>query len=468
MAAPTFYGVEEFFQTLKPFAEQHGKNFVSWADAADSSQRAQMLHGKTGIEGHYDIAKALIALKPGLAFSKPDVKQVLWKVHESQVAAQALGWPERKSEIDQWHAETLNRIRNMTRAIGQGLLKSKGNKKKPYWVLKILDETEEIDCEAAAKADAPEAAPGGQVVSSSVCANYSDAIFSFDAELLLPVAEFPSGAKMPGLPIDVGDCKEAGYVIAAWPDGFTARMPKISIEQLERWTAKAHTCKGILWEAVHKVTKHALTVRQKVDHRLIVVLMEQQKQVCMIKAASFGSVTGGEKIPLPSDNPTLLKAVEFMGRVGEKYAAGEVERDGLKRLKDTMARSEGINLTAKLIEEAPQGQADKAKEEGPEQVGGKADERDEGLAGLVSALGWPVMKRPAARAPLALAPQAKKKKEEKKKEEKKEEKKKEENEEKQEEVEAGAQGAWQGWFVGPGDDYSSLSEAWVIAALQSS
>ena len=373
-------------------AEKHGKNFVSWHDAADSSQRAQMLHGKTGIEGHYDIAKALIALKPGLAFSKPDVKQVLWKVHESQVAAAALGWPERKSEIDQWLAETLNRIRNMTRAIGQGLLKSKGNKKKPDWVLKILDETGETDCEAATKAkekevDAPEAAPGGKVVSSSGCAEYSDATISFDAELLLPVAEFPSGAKMPGLPIDVGDCKVAGYVFATWPDGFTARLPKISIEQLERWTAKAHTCKGILWEGVHKVTKHALTVRQQVDHRLIVVLMEQQKQVCMIKAASFGSVTGGEKIPLPSDNETLLKAVEFMGRVGEKYAAGEVERDGLKRLKDTMARSEGINLTAKLIEEAPQGQADKAKEEGEEQVGGKADERDEGLAGLVGLLG---------------------------------------------------------------------------------
>ena len=461
--AAAFYSVEEFFAVLKPFAEKYGKNFVSWDDAADSSQRAQMLHGNTGIEGHCGIVKALVALKPGLAFSKPDVKQALWKVHESQVARAAAGWPERKSEINQWHAEMVNRIRNMTRAIGQGLLKVKSNKKKPDWLLKILDETEETEAAVEAtveakgeEADAPEAAPGGQGVSSSASADYSKAKISFDAELLLPVAEFPSGVRMPGLPIEVGDCKAAGHVFATWPDGFTALLPKITIEQLERWTAKAHTCKGILWEGVHKATKHALTVRQRVDHRLIVVLLEQQKQVCMIKAASFGSVTGCEKIPLPSDDPTLLKAVEFMGRVAEKYASGEVDRAGLKNLKDTMAKIEGINLSAKLKEEAPEGQADEGKEEGEEKAGGKAEEADEGKE--------EVNKRPAARAPLAQAPQAKSRKASASASSEK----KDEKEEKKEEVELENQGAWTGWFGGPSDDNPTLSEAWVSDEMQQS
>ena len=82
-------------------------------------------------------------------------------------------------------------------------------------------------------------------------------------------------------------------------------------------------------------TNHIITLAQKVDRHLLLVLKEQQKQVLMMRIDHFGFIEDQTKQLNPNDE-ILEKAVEFMKVIGIKFAEGELHRNELKTYRNDM------------------------------------------------------------------------------------------------------------------------------------
>jgi hypothetical protein len=84
----------------------------------------------------------------------------------------------------------------------------------------------------------------------------------------------------------------------------------------------------VLYETEHVVTKHRITIGQKVDRSLLLVAWEQSRQVLMIKINVFGHVED-EKHRLEPNDDVLLAALKFMTPIVDKFAKDELKASEL-------------------------------------------------------------------------------------------------------------------------------------------
>ena len=88
----------------------------------------------------------------------------------------------------------------------------------------------------------------------------------------------------------------------------------------------------------HIETKHKVTVQQRVDRILLLLLCEQQRQVLQIRMNIFGEIKN-EKEQLPIKDPVLMKAMEVMVPLAKKFVNNELRRTELKAARDEALRS---------------------------------------------------------------------------------------------------------------------------------
>ena len=152
-------------------------------------------------------------------------------------------------------------------------------------------------------------------------------------ELGLPFRRLPCGRVEPGFPIelDVAD-EDDELVFGEWPDGHKASIDMTYGCLRKREVLRKRT-QTVLAEMSHSLSSHKLSVVQKVDRKLLVVINEQSRQILQVNANTFGAVPD-EGQRLPDDAPTLKLAAHFMISLMEHYAAGNCQRSDLQAERD--------------------------------------------------------------------------------------------------------------------------------------
>jgi hypothetical protein len=302
-------------KALRPHAVANGPSFCKYDDESKNCSDAKLKHGNKGVEGHLELLASLQKLHNNLSFPKVALVTTLGTLLASMEDDSA--WKMAEEEKKDWCETLARRLRNMCRCVSQGELKSKNSK----WV-KSLPWKSDVEAKPAAS---------GAVQ------------YKFDAELLLPVKQLANGDLEPGLPIDLDECRKLGKVVANWPDGHSATIDAMTVDDLLQVlsSSKAGKGPGDLWCMTHTETQNIVTIKQKVDRSLLIVVYDQKKQVCMVKANLFGTVED-ERHQLPDSHPAVKAGLEFLATIATKYCEGKLGKLQLTDERNKMLEASGL------------------------------------------------------------------------------------------------------------------------------
>ncbi len=193
-------------------------------------------------------------------------------------------------------------------------------------------------------------------------------------ELMLPVRTKGSFSE-PGLPVKLKKTMaDDDTVNACWPDGSSHDLENLTVKQLRELTfAKPASGEGVLFEVMHTATRNKITLRQKVDRKLLLVMKEQDKQVCMVFMNQFGPVPD-EGHQLEPSHTTAVAAVKFMQCLATDFANDVIKRSDLREQRDKRLAELGIekNRGAKRAMKKPAAARSKAEEADTQHGGGTA------------------------------------------------------------------------------------------------
>jgi hypothetical protein len=377
----------DLLAAIRPFAAKHGPSFCRYASEEYKPTKAVLAHGKFGVEGHGEFIVLLKMLQANLSFPKNTILAVLDSLLKDDELTTA--WRMTAHEKVDWRTIMTCRWRNLCRVVQQGELKSRNSVKPVPWVMKLPWNREAgASSPGAASASSPGGHAGAADASSKGHAGAADASsecdgaaglsseghagaagansegdhagasaisegghvaagasseggwkFCFDKELLLPVRYRDGGLRDPGLPLDMAACVQSGVVTADWIDGSCHKLD-LSIDVLQSLVRKQS--RGTLWSTTMPGSGHTLTLHQKVDRALLLLLVEQSRQVCMVKIRLFGAVED-ERQQLPRESPVLQAAIDFLVGIATSYASGSIARENLLKVRDDKIKLLDLN-----------------------------------------------------------------------------------------------------------------------------
>jgi hypothetical protein len=179
-------------------------------------------------------------------------------------------------------------------------------------------------------------------------------VITYSEELNIAIkTTLPSGKQDPSYPIEVkGDSKNE--VIALWASGESHVVPGLTAKNalLPKGKQKGE---GILWECMQDGTNHKISLKQRVDTKLLLSLFEQKAQRLSINLDVFGLIQDQHK-QLKCDDPIVVKGMELMKPIAEKFANTQLGRDDLKTERNKIMVSAGLmenNRQISVIDSAP-------------------------------------------------------------------------------------------------------------------
>ncbi len=85
------------------------------------------------------------------------------------------------------------------------------------------------------------------------------------------------------------DAADEDPVLGRWPDGDQHPIVECSHGRLKMLLhKKRRPGSGDLYDIEHAKSQHRITLMQKIDRRLLVIMREQDRQVCMVGANVLG------------------------------------------------------------------------------------------------------------------------------------------------------------------------------------
>ena len=313
-------------ECFEPHAVRNGMSFCTYSDENEMVKKSRL--DISAVQKHRHLIKDIHAACEGnLCLKKSDVKAALTILYKK------LGhnWSMNSVQREDWLETLTRRIRNMTQNVQQAVWR------RPTWIQNELPFM------------APDAknddVTAGEASEASAKANF----YGYDSEINLAWRATP-GAKHKDIsqPLKVEDgANDSDPVFATWEDGDSHVVPGLTAGQLKNISAsQAPTAKGsgTLWSGEHIPTKHKLTINQKVDRTLLIVLFEQSKCILILRVNLFGALEDASKT-LPKNDPVLQKAVNFMVPIAQLYATADIERHMLIKVRND--RLQDISLAPK-------------------------------------------------------------------------------------------------------------------------
>ncbi len=329
---PSFPGsASQLAEVLLPFADS--PSICRYGDESATTAQAKLIkNGKDGIDGHLPLLAKLYELNNGLSFTKNTVDFALKEVYETKMADKQ-SWAAKltTTELEDWQATIGRRLRNLMRVTSQAELKSPA----PSW-LKMLPWRTETSTQS--DAGAAKSRPQAAVASGASSNEWS---YKFSTELMLPMRS-KGALSEPGLPIKCDSSAPADQdVVGQWPDGSSHRIEGFTMADLGALVNKGRTADGVLYEVMHKILNHRITIRQKIDRKLLLLIKEQDKQVCMVSIDMFGCVLDQKK-QLPETDVVLVKALDFMTKLANDFADGKLQKSEMLAERSKRLAAEGF------------------------------------------------------------------------------------------------------------------------------
>ena len=112
----------------------------------------------------------------------------------------------------------------------------------------------------------------------------------------------------------ISEADDGEDVVATWGD-HSATIHGTNYGELRAAIRKSAA--DVIWEKFHVQTKSRLHLIQKPDRRLILALMEQNKQRLQVYVDKFGPLPGPQPSSVPRGTPALEKAIELLTSIGD-------------------------------------------------------------------------------------------------------------------------------------------------------
>jgi hypothetical protein len=370
----TFHGdLYKLTEDIANLQKKKGKKgFLVYEDENKTAAKSKLIRGAKGIDANLEFLKIAHDHQKNLSFNKSTVKAVMQKV----AITNKLKFTDEK-EKDNWIEVMICRWRNICKHVSAAEVRQV----KPKW-LSILpwikgesndeeqaEEEEQSDpdevedpvsekeieqSEPAQKARSDPVADGDSSIADEVEAEepakkgekekqkkeepaktYQT---RFSTELMLPLRNeendgpprWEVGAILNDRDPSVRDEEK---IRAGWPDGFEESLQE-TIGYLRGLTrTSGHQKMDEHWSMEHVKTANHISIQQRTDRALLMVIYEQGKQICSVRVDKFGEVPNQER--LPPDSEVVERAVEFLRPLAEKYAKDEItDKELLKQEKD--------------------------------------------------------------------------------------------------------------------------------------
>jgi hypothetical protein len=182
-------------------------------------------------------------------------------------------------------------------------------------------------------------------------------IYEFNEELVICTRRLSDGTghSEPSLPLTVPDLSDDTDIVQAeWmTDPLIHEVPGLTIKRLKLLVNRGGSsyC-GELWASTHAVTKHKISIQQRVDRNLLLSLFEQTRQILQIRIDLFGPIED-QRSQLPKDSDFVKKSLSFMQPIAEKYCRGDLCKDDLKNARDVAIKELGLVSIKKAAMKRP-------------------------------------------------------------------------------------------------------------------
>ena len=357
---------------LLVYAKSHGPAFCRYGDECANTNGARLIltDDEKGLKACGPLLDAIRVAKPDLVVAKSVLKEALGQVHEAMTKSKEANkykqfWHMSVPELEDWTECLQRRIRNSLRCVRQGLAKSP----RPEWTNCLpwvaasgsgssgSAGTSRTWSRGSLRPREDETAAGAQDLSGSPSSSQPASAkrtkiagklpayeFGFLPKVMLPWrCKQGTQFKETSLPIVVPEyTNPSARIVAHWPDGYQHEIDLTVEEYLEmqKSVTKGKDQAEIHWEGKHKPSGHTLTMVQKVDRELLLLLREQSKQVLQIKVKLFGECPSDVRVPSTSE--VLKSAIEFLQPIASLYADGMIERSGLIAERDRRMKEQNI------------------------------------------------------------------------------------------------------------------------------
>ena len=164
---------------------------------------------------------------------------------------------------------------------------------------------------------------------------------------MLPWRIGANSTKETGLPVTIPpNAKDTDFVVGQWHDGQTTVVKSMTYGKLKELSRsnRGQSC-GIEYEIEGKETKHRIVLVQKIDRRLLLIMREQNKQICEVKLSAFAPIQDETK-RIASNHPATVAALKIMIPLAEGFAKGSLMRTELFKKRDELLADAGIQTWA--------------------------------------------------------------------------------------------------------------------------
>ena len=367
---------------LRQQAKRFGTKVCPYFDDSPLVNDARLKHGKDdGIEACMPLLRKMHAVRRGLNSSRLFYKKALRQINQEMTDAG--DWNMTKPAVKEWVDLFTNKLRNMCRVVSQAEMKSpecdwiqkmpwkqdgaapakkrrKVLQKRPAASEAAIGEADEEgvadeegeagvgDEEYVDEEDVGEAEPP---VRGRASEEFGDEEWEFgiypSTRLAFRRKRGTKRGSRPetSLPIEVpAGANGSDRVDASWPDGMKITT-HITVDEfnamgptIERTGAAARY--EVLYQTEKKDTGSELTIEQRVDRELLIAMKEQGKGILFVPARLFGPVGEDPKMRIDPSMPTIVKAIDFMVPICERFANGDLKRGDLIAARDAKLKEE--------------------------------------------------------------------------------------------------------------------------------
>ena len=180
----------------------------------------------------------------------------------------------------------------------------------------------------------------------------SQYVVKFSDELMLATRTHIDDLKItdePSLPLVTEGLAPHDIVVASWADGFKHEVPGLTSEALQKLLKSSGSRGGhrdFLWEMKQTVSGNNVSLRQQVDHHLIIYCFDQDQKRFYVRVDTFGPVAT-QKEREPENSETLRKALAFMIPICTEFCEDKIDAADLKSYRDKCLKEQGINTRAR-------------------------------------------------------------------------------------------------------------------------
>jgi hypothetical protein len=279
------------------------------------------------------------------------VKGALSSIYAQKHEEKVSGWTLASTVFDDWLDTLQRRIRNVCRVVSQGEIKTPSADwvQRLPWNKKETDEQNEVPAKRRRSAKSSEVKAEQEEDEDEEGAS-DEYEYGFLLEVLLPYrCKKGSDYKEPGLAVKlVAGATDDDFIMGRWPDGSEHEIKDCTHGKFKDMSSNKRVQDGCLFMMEKADNKHKLTISQKIDRSLLMVLYEQGKFMLNFKLQIFGPIEDQNK-RLASDDPVCKAGLEFMKPIVMDYAAGKIiGKDGLKEAKDAKLEAMGLSSRPKL------------------------------------------------------------------------------------------------------------------------